>query len=79
MGQHRGTLQISLRTVPFGQDAGQIIQKIVLPPGKAGGHGTMAGGQVSLAGKEIEPLLAVIERRFLGVMGEKGEGADLIV
>lgn len=78
LGQHRDILQISLRTVPSGQDAGRIIQQIVLPPGKAGGHGTMAGGQVPLVGEEIEPLLEAIERRFLDVMGERGEGVDLI-
>jgi nanoRNase/pAp phosphatase (c-di-AMP/oligoRNAs hydrolase) len=78
LGQHRDTLQISLRTEPMGQDAGLIIQKVVVPLGKAGGHGTMAGGQVSLVGKEIEPLIADIEHRFLAVMGETGEGIDLI-
>ena len=78
MGQHGDTLQISLRTESGGQDAGLVIQQIVPPPGKAGGHGTMAGGQVPLAGKEIEPLLSEIERRFLTVMGETGEGVDLL-
>lgn len=78
MGQHEDTLQISLRTVPFGKDAGRIVQQIVLPPGKAGGHGTMAGGQFPLAGKEIEPLLGEIERRFLAVMEEGGGGVKLI-
>lgn len=78
LGQHRDTMQISLRTEPLGDDAGLIIQKIVLPPGTAGGHGTMAGGQVPLNGRELEPLAAEIERRFLDVMGEAGEGVDLI-
>ena len=78
LGQHRDILQISLRTEPSSQDAGLIIQKVVAPLGKAGGHGTMAGGQISLAGKKIEPLLTEIERRFLAVMGETGEGVDLI-
>jgi nanoRNase/pAp phosphatase (c-di-AMP/oligoRNAs hydrolase) len=78
LGQHGDTLQLSLRTGSLGQDAGLIIQKVVVPPGKAGGHGTMAGGQVPLAGQEIEPLLADIEHRFLAVMGETGEGVDLI-
>ena len=78
IGQHRDTLQISLRTEPTGQDAGRIIQQVVAPPGKAGGHGTMAGGQVTLKGQNVEDLLADIERRFLGVMGETGEGVDLL-
>lgn len=78
MGQHRDTLQISLRTRPSGEDAGLIIQQLVVPPGKAGGHGRMAGGQVFLEDQDIEAVLADIERRFLAVMGETGEGVDLI-
>lgn len=78
MGQHKDTLQISLRTRPMGEDSGMIIQKVVMPYGKAGGHGTMAGGQVSLEGQDIDSLLAEIEARFLDVMGETGEGVDLI-
>jgi len=78
IGQHRDTLQISLRTKPSGEDAGLIIQKIVLPPGKAGGHGRMAGGQVPLEGQDIENLLADIERRFLEVMGETSKSVDLL-
>ena len=79
LGQHGDTLHISLRTEPMGQHAGNIIQKLILPPGKAGGHGTMAGGQIPITGEEIETLLADIESRFLVVMGETGKGVDLIV
>ena len=79
LGQHGDTLQISLRTEPMGEDAGKIIQQLILPPGKAGGHGTMAGGQIPTTGKDIETLLADIESRFLVVMGETGKGVDLIV
>ena len=72
------TLQISLRTEPMGQHAGKIIQKVIVSPGKAGGHGTMAGGQIPLNGQDIETLLDNIERRFLSVMGESGAGVVLI-
>lgn len=78
LGQHGETLHISLRTEPMAQDAGLVIQQVVIPPGKAGGHGTMAGGQVPLAGQEIEHLSMTIERRFLDVMGETGEGVELL-
>ncbi len=77
LGEHNETLHISLRT-DFGQDAGAIIQKVVLPPGKAGGHGNMAGGQVSLAEQDIEQLLVSIEKRFLDIMGESSEGMELL-
>ena len=78
LGQHGDTLHISLRTKPMAQPAGKIIQQLILPPGKAGGHGTMAGGQLPLQGKDIEPLLEEIERRFLKVMGETSGGVALI-
>jgi len=78
LGQHRETLHISLRTEPMREDAGLIIQQVVSPPGKAGGHGTMAGGQVPLTGQEIEQLLKEIEGRFLVAMGETGEGVELL-
>ena len=78
MGQYNDTLQISLRTEPMGQHAGKIIQKVIVSPGKAGGHGTMAGGQIPLNGQDIETLLDNIERRFLSVMGESGAGVVLI-
>jgi nanoRNase/pAp phosphatase (c-di-AMP/oligoRNAs hydrolase) len=79
IGQHGDTLQVSLRTEPMGEDAGKIIQQLILPPGKAGGHGTMAGGQIPATGQDIETLLVDIESRFLNVMGETGKGVDLIV
>jgi hypothetical protein len=79
LGQYEDTLHLSLRTVPLGQDAGLLIQEIVVPPGKAGGHGTMAGGQVSLTGQDAESLVAGIRSRYLAAMGEMGVGEELLV
>ncbi|MBC8335371.1 MAG: DHH family phosphoesterase [Anaerolineales bacterium] len=79
LGQHEDTLHLSLRTEPMGQNAGNIIQQVIVPPGKAGGHGTMAGGQIPLQGKDMETLLAEIEGHFLIVMGETDSGVELIV
>jgi hypothetical protein len=62
----------------LGRDAGLVVQKIVVPPGKAGGHGTMAGGQIPLAGREAELLAAEVERYYLAVMGEGGGGIPLL-
>lgn len=78
LGSHDGTLHISLRTKTRRQDAGLIVQQVILLPGKAGGHGTMAGGQVPLEGQEAEALVASIEKRFLEVMGETGESVSLL-
>jgi len=78
LGQHGDILHISLRTEPMGQHAGNLIQQLIVQPGKAGGHGTMAGGQIPMQDRDIEPLLADIEHRFLTVMGETSEGVELI-
>ena len=77
LGVHNEILYLSIRTKPLGRDAGLLVQKVIVAPGKAGGHGTMAGGQVSLAGREAGPLVAETIRRFLRVMGETEEGEDL--
>ncbi len=77
LGLHEQILHLSIRTEPLGQDAGLLVQQVIVPPGKAGGHGTMAGGQVSLAGQEVSHLVNEIVRRFLKVMREKGEGEPL--
>ena len=77
LGLHEKTLHLSIRTEPMGQDAGLLVQQVIVPPGKAGGHGTMAGGQVPLAGQEVSHLVSEIVRRFLKVMREKGKGKPL--
>jgi nanoRNase/pAp phosphatase (c-di-AMP/oligoRNAs hydrolase) len=77
LGLHGKYLHLSIRTEPLGQDAGLLVQQVVVPPGKAGGHGTMAGGQVPLPGQDVNHLVNEIERRFLKVMGEDGEGEPL--
>lgn len=71
-------LQLSLRTEPSGQDAGLIMQKTIGDLGKAGGHGTMAGGQIPLVDHQIDELIQQIESRFLNIMGETGIGNPLI-
>jgi nanoRNase/pAp phosphatase (c-di-AMP/oligoRNAs hydrolase) len=77
LGVHEKILHLSIRTEPMGQDAGLLVQQMVVSPGKAGGHGTMAGGQVPLAGQDVDHQVDEIVRRFLKVMGELGEGKPL--
>lgn len=77
LGTHEGTLHLSIRTEPLGEDAGLLVQQVIVSPGKAGGHGNMAGGQVPLAGQELEHLVKEIVDRFLKVMGEVGKGESL--
>jgi nanoRNase/pAp phosphatase (c-di-AMP/oligoRNAs hydrolase) len=79
LGTHGQLLHLSLRTEPLGQDAGLLIQKVVIPPGKAGGHGTMAGGQVPLTDQNIDNLVGEIERRLLNALGETGYYEPLLI
>ncbi len=51
MGNHGTTMYLSLRTPSFEDNAGQIIQELVAPHGKAGGHDSIAGGQIGLHGE----------------------------
>ena len=50
MGCFNSTLYFSLRIGPLNEDAGLLVQRIIIPPGKAGGHGSMAGGQIPQSG-----------------------------
>jgi nanoRNase/pAp phosphatase (c-di-AMP/oligoRNAs hydrolase) len=78
MGVHGDLLYLSLRTMPMNDDAGLLVQSIVPEPGKAGGHGTMAGGQVPLDDGGSGPIKAEIKRSFLDVLGETREGKPLM-
>lgn len=78
LGHHNQTLFFSLRTELSGYDAGLLVQEIIFKPGKGGGHGTMAGGQVRLVGPEYSRIANQIISRFLTVMDESGEGEPLL-
>lgn len=78
MGYHQGILYLSLRTPSSEPDAGVMIQRIITPNGKAGGHGTMAGGQIRLETEDPQEIAAIIQHRFLQVMGETEDGARLL-
>ena len=77
-GQHEGTLHLSMRTKMLEEDAGRLIQRVIVVPGRAGGHGSMAGGQVPVTDKPVDDIMEEIESRFLNVLGESGEGEPLL-
>ncbi|MBN1149429.1 MAG: DHH family phosphoesterase [Anaerolineales bacterium] len=79
LGHHSGVMYLSLRTASMEQDAGSLIQRVVMAPGRAGGHGATAGGQVPLLGKPSEQVAEQIRRRFLDAMGQDGEGEPLLL
>jgi nanoRNase/pAp phosphatase (c-di-AMP/oligoRNAs hydrolase) len=78
LGKYKDQIVISLRTEPSGQDAGLLVQQVVEALGTAGGHGTMAGGQVPLANRDAGQVVEELQRRFLGIMRELGEGKPLL-
>lgn len=78
LGLYRGTLYFSLRTGYVEEDAGLLVQQIIIPPGKAGGHGTIAGGQYPLDGSDIEQLVTTLKQNFLRLMNESGRSQALI-
>ncbi len=77
LGIFEAGLYLSIRAEPLSQDAGLLVQQVIIPPGKAGGHGTMAGGQLPLDGHDENELVSRIIQRFLTIMGEKGNGQKL--
>jgi nanoRNase/pAp phosphatase (c-di-AMP/oligoRNAs hydrolase) len=79
LGYHGEMLHLSMRTKNLFQDAGLLIQRIILPPGKAGGHGSSAGGQVRINPDQVAGLIRKIKKRYLQVMGETdSQGASLL-
>lgn len=69
-GVYKGVIHFSIRTGLMDQDAGILVQNIIFPPGKAGGHGKMAGGQLPINGMDSKALISLLEKRFLDSLGE---------
>lgn len=78
LGQYQNMLYFSLRTGLVEKDAGLIVQQIIMPPGKAGGHGTIAGGQYPLHGDDVRQVVAKLQANFLHLMNEQGTTTALI-
>lgn len=69
MGVYRNSLRLAVRTRHHEGGAGHMVQKIVAADGIAGGHGTMAGGQVTLNGLAASTVSARLRRRILSYFG----------
>ena len=78
IGEHGEVVYFSLRTQNTSKDAGWLIQTMIPPEGKAGGHGTMAGGQIRLHAGTKEEVMELVRKNFLQVMGEKDDGEELL-
>jgi len=64
LGTYKDALIASVRTRNL-RGAGQLVQEMFGDHGTAGGHGAMAGGQISLEGKDPEWLAQQISRKAL--------------
>ena len=75
IGVYKNELILSIRTQSRRPGAGQLAQAIVGEQGTAGGHGTMAGGQVPLRGADPEQLAHELVRRALQRLSVQAEDA----
>lgn len=65
MGLYQETMMISVRLHRRQRGAGQLVQAIVSPHGTAGGHGTIAGGQIPMTGQDPDALILDLTQRIL--------------
>ena len=75
MGVYQGALILSVRTRSQQHTAAELVQAIVAGEGSAGGHGTMAGGQIPLEGKVAEREVMLLRQRALQHLGIPSESA----
>jgi nanoRNase/pAp phosphatase (c-di-AMP/oligoRNAs hydrolase) len=73
-GVHEGALILSVRTRSKEHTAEELVQAIVAGEGSAGGHGTMAGGQIPLARTGPKQKALLLKRRALQRLGIPSEG-----
>ena len=69
MGQYEDNLVLSLRTAEEDAHAGEVIRRVVAGSGRAGGHGTMAGGRVPLEERGYSEVAEEIRRSLLDQLG----------
>jgi hypothetical protein len=74
MGVYQGSLILSVRTRSQEHAAEELVQAIVAGQGSAGGHGTMAGGQIPLGDRGAEQKVRLLRRRALHHLGIQPEG-----
>jgi nanoRNase/pAp phosphatase (c-di-AMP/oligoRNAs hydrolase) len=68
VGVYKGELILAVRSQSRRIGAGQLVRAIVGDEGTAGGHGTMAGGNVPLRGQTPERMASQLEQRALQVL-----------
>jgi nanoRNase/pAp phosphatase (c-di-AMP/oligoRNAs hydrolase) len=68
MGVHQDVLVLSVRTQSPAGAAEELVQAMVAEEGTAGGHGSSAGGQIPLKGRDPEPVVHLLRQRALQVL-----------
>ena len=69
IGMYQGALILSVRTRGQEHTAEGLVQAIVAGEGSAGGHGTVAGGQIPLGDRDAEQQVHLLGRRALQHLG----------
>ncbi len=64
-GVYQNNLLLAIRAAELSQDAGLLAQAIVEQDGVAGGHSSMAGGQIPLKGRDPDELVEQLIQRAL--------------
>lgn len=78
-GRHHNMVSVSLRTTDPRAHAGRIIRTVTHGIGSAGGHGTMAGGQIPVVGDRYSDTVAEVRSRLLVELGEADVEAEALV
>jgi hypothetical protein len=79
MGRYQDSVVMSLRTAEEEAHAGKVIRRVVTGLGRAGGHGSMAGGRVPLEGRDYDDVAAQIRERLVDELaGDAAEGESLV-
>jgi nanoRNase/pAp phosphatase (c-di-AMP/oligoRNAs hydrolase) len=78
LGYHGEKMYLSMRTQSSDVEAGLLIQRVILTPGKGGGHGNTSGGQIRLDGWQPDDLARLLQERFITLLGESTDGDQLL-
>jgi nanoRNase/pAp phosphatase (c-di-AMP/oligoRNAs hydrolase) len=74
-GLYEETLIVSIRTRSRQEDARQLIGAVIEGEGTFGGHGSMAGGQIPLKGRQAKVLAEGLGKRVLRLLNVAGNRA----
>lgn len=74
-----GRYQLSLRCDMEDADAYPALRFIIGQEGSCGGHGRMAGGQISLADRDLDAVIEMVRIRAVELFGLQGEEPQMLL